>query len=181
MNDHPVVPCRCGRRGHTPNGAATMSRWWCYNLSTSPVADIFASTPVAIGGQDLFWTDQGAFTGEISGSSCRLGCGYAGIGHAEGERIFGRPFHHRRQDRCSVPQPAHRFSAWAALRSNQPRRRNCRAQLPITLSEVQGAAAGPLVVATNTGRSAPRLQRPRTMWQRLCDDSRSPRLAARLR
>jgi triosephosphate isomerase len=51
---------------------------------------LFASTPVRIGGQDLFWEDEGAFTGEVSGAQLReLGCEYVEIGHAERRRIFG--------------------------------------------------------------------------------------------
>jgi triosephosphate isomerase len=51
---------------------------------------VFAGTPVRIGGQDLFWEDEGAFTGEVSGAQLReLGCDYVEIGHAERRRIFG--------------------------------------------------------------------------------------------
>jgi triosephosphate isomerase len=54
------------------------------------VVDIFAQTPVDIGGQDLFCTDEGAFTGEVSGAQlAELGCRYVEIGHAERRRIFG--------------------------------------------------------------------------------------------
>src|SRR5688572_4043057 len=48
------------------------------------VGEVFASTPVRIGGQDLFWEDSGAFTGEVSGAQLvELGCDYVEIGHAE--------------------------------------------------------------------------------------------------
>jgi triosephosphate isomerase len=54
------------------------------------VVDIFAQTPVDVGGQDLFSTDEGAFTGEVSGAQlAELGCRYVEIGHAERRRIFG--------------------------------------------------------------------------------------------
>jgi triosephosphate isomerase len=54
------------------------------------VGALLASTPVRIGGQDLFWKDEGAFTGEVSGAQLReLGCEYVEIGHAERRRIFG--------------------------------------------------------------------------------------------
>jgi triosephosphate isomerase (TIM) len=50
----------------------------------------FAHTPVEVGGQDLFWTDEGAFTGEVSGAQlAELGCRYVEVGHAERRRIFG--------------------------------------------------------------------------------------------
>jgi triosephosphate isomerase len=52
--------------------------------------NIFSSTRVQIGAQDLFWEDEGAYTGEVSGAQLReLGCDYAEIGHAERRRIFG--------------------------------------------------------------------------------------------
>jgi triosephosphate isomerase len=54
------------------------------------VGAVFASTAVRTGGQDLFWEDEGAFTGEVSGAQLReLGCDYVEIGHAERRRIFG--------------------------------------------------------------------------------------------
>jgi triosephosphate isomerase len=56
----------------------------------SEAGAVFASTPVRIGGQDLFWEDEGPFTGEVSGAQLReLGCDYVEIGHAERRRIFG--------------------------------------------------------------------------------------------
>jgi triosephosphate isomerase len=54
------------------------------------VGAVFASTAVRTGGQDLFWEDEGPFTGEVSGAQLReLGCDYVEIGHAERRRIFG--------------------------------------------------------------------------------------------
>jgi triosephosphate isomerase (TIM) len=54
------------------------------------VGAVFASTAVRTGGQDLFWEDEGAFTGEVSGAQLReLGCDYVEIGHAERRRILG--------------------------------------------------------------------------------------------
>ena len=58
-------------------------------LYIAEAVDIFAGTRVAVGGQDLFWADEGAFTGEVSGKHLgELGCGYAEIGHAERRRVF---------------------------------------------------------------------------------------------
>jgi triosephosphate isomerase len=120
-------------------------------LYIAEAADIFAGTPVAIGGQDLFWTDEGAFTGEVSGKQLReLGCGYAEIGHAERRGIFGE------SDTMIAAKTAaaYRNQLTPILCVGEPLRtsptgaaRDCRAQLDSALSEVQTAAAGPLVVA----------------------------------
>ena len=114
-------------------------------------ADIFAGTPVAVGGQDLFWADQGAFTGEVSGTQLReLGCGYVEIGHAERRRIFGETdtmiaaktaaaFRNRLTPILCVGEALHSDVEMAAER--------CCAELDSALSGIRGAAAGPLVVA----------------------------------
>lgn len=42
-----------------------------------------------VGAQDVFWEDQGAYTGEVSPAVLReLGCDIAEIGHAERRRLF---------------------------------------------------------------------------------------------
>jgi len=48
------------------------------------------STTFALAGQDLFWEDKGAYTGEISASMLTdVGCRYVIIGHSERRRWFG--------------------------------------------------------------------------------------------
>jgi triosephosphate isomerase (TIM) len=45
---------------------------------------------VAIGGQDVFWEKEGAFTGEISAPMlAEAGCRYVIIGHSERRQFFG--------------------------------------------------------------------------------------------
>jgi triosephosphate isomerase len=45
---------------------------------------------VAIGAQDLFWEDRGAFTGEVSGADlAEIGCTLVEVGHAERRRVLG--------------------------------------------------------------------------------------------
>jgi triosephosphate isomerase len=45
---------------------------------------------VALGAQNLFWEDKGAYTGEISGPMLAdLGCRYVVIGHSERRQHFG--------------------------------------------------------------------------------------------
>lgn len=54
------------------------------------VIEAIGDAPVAVGGQDLFWEDRGAYTGGISGTDLkRLGCRYVEVGHAERRRVFG--------------------------------------------------------------------------------------------
>ncbi len=53
-------------------------------------ARLLRGTDVALGGQNLFWEDRGAFTGEISGPMLRdAGCRYVLIGHSERRQYFG--------------------------------------------------------------------------------------------
>jgi len=52
---------------------------------------ILEESPIAVGGQDLFWaTGAGAFTGEISGGMLRdIGCHYVLTGRSERRAILG--------------------------------------------------------------------------------------------
>jgi triosephosphate isomerase len=51
---------------------------------------IAGSAVVALGAQDLFWEDQGAYTGEISGPMLKdAGCAYVLVGHSERRQLFG--------------------------------------------------------------------------------------------
>lgn len=55
------------------------------------VADAFAGTPnTAVGGQNFYPAEQGAFTGEISPAMLRdAGAGWALTGHSERRHVFG--------------------------------------------------------------------------------------------
>ena len=58
---------------------------------TSIVAAVEAvkSTNVKVGGQNLYWEDEGAFTGEISGKMLlTLGCSHVILGHSERRQYF---------------------------------------------------------------------------------------------
>jgi triosephosphate isomerase len=54
------------------------------------VAGAIAGSDVGLGAQDLFWDDQGAFTGEVSGPMLKdAGCAYVLVGHSERRQLFG--------------------------------------------------------------------------------------------
>jgi triosephosphate isomerase len=53
-------------------------------------AEVAKGSNVAIGGQDLYWEKEGAFTGEISPAMLlALGCTHVIIGHSERRQYFG--------------------------------------------------------------------------------------------
>ena len=54
------------------------------------VADALRGSSVGLGAQDLFWENEGAFTGQVSPKMlCAVGCRYAIIGHSERRQFFG--------------------------------------------------------------------------------------------
>jgi len=54
------------------------------------VSQVAKGTALRWGGQNLFWENQGAYTGEISGSMLRdMGCRYVLVGHSERRQLFG--------------------------------------------------------------------------------------------
>jgi len=68
----------------------------CDIVIAPPYTAIFAAvecargTNIAIGGQDVFWEKEGAFTGEISAQMLvGAGCRYVIIGHSERRQFFG--------------------------------------------------------------------------------------------
>jgi triosephosphate isomerase (TIM) len=49
-----------------------------------------SSSPLVLAAQNLFWENQGAYTGEISASMLRdMGCRYVILGHSERRALFG--------------------------------------------------------------------------------------------
>jgi triosephosphate isomerase len=58
----------------------------------STAADVFEGTEIALGGQDVFWKEKGAYTGQISADMLiEIGCQYAIVGHSERRGRFGVP------------------------------------------------------------------------------------------
>jgi triosephosphate isomerase len=55
----------------------------------SEVAEVIAGSNISLGAQDVFWQDEGAFTGEVSCSMLKdAGCSYVVIGHSERRQYF---------------------------------------------------------------------------------------------
>ena len=56
----------------------------------SKVQKEILDTPIALGAQNLYWEEKGAFTGEVSPVMLKdVGCDYAIVGHSERRQLFG--------------------------------------------------------------------------------------------
>ena len=54
------------------------------------LSSLLQNTPIGLGAQDLFYEDQGAYTGAISPLMLRdVGCAYVIVGHSERRQFFG--------------------------------------------------------------------------------------------
>lgn len=54
------------------------------------VSRIIAGSPLQQGGQDVFWEDRGAYTGEVSAPMLvAVGCRWVIVGHSERRRLLG--------------------------------------------------------------------------------------------
>ncbi len=58
--------------------------------SLSEVSEVVFESNIMLGAQDLYWLDEGAFTGEVSGKMLKdAGCNFVIIGHSERRQFFG--------------------------------------------------------------------------------------------
>ena len=54
------------------------------------VGEVIKDSPIGLGGQNLYWESEGAFTGEVSATMLiSAGCRYVIIGHSERRQFFG--------------------------------------------------------------------------------------------
>jgi triosephosphate isomerase len=56
--------------------------------SIETFADMFDGTSLFLGAQNMFWADQGAYTGEISPLMLKNRCDYVIVGHSERRKYF---------------------------------------------------------------------------------------------
>jgi triosephosphate isomerase (TIM) len=55
-----------------------------------PVRSLLFDSPISVAGQDCFWEEEGAYTGEVSPSMLvDAGCSHVIIGHSERRQLFG--------------------------------------------------------------------------------------------
>jgi triosephosphate isomerase len=59
-------------------------------LCLHAVVEAVHGSHIGVGGQDMFWEKEGAYTGEVSAHMLRaVGCAYVIIGHSERRQYFG--------------------------------------------------------------------------------------------
>jgi triosephosphate isomerase (TIM) len=60
------------------------------STALAPMAEQLKTRKIALGGQNLFWEKQGAYTGELSAAMLlSAGCSHVLIGHSERRQYFG--------------------------------------------------------------------------------------------
>ncbi len=116
------------------------------------VASVLQGTPIGLGGQDLFYEVQGAYTGAISPVMLRdAGCTYALVGHSERRQIFGEgDALINRKLRAAL---GHQLRPILCVGETKPQRDAGQAesivigQLRAGLTDVEAAALGSVVIA----------------------------------
>mgnify|MGYP005855815363 CR=1 FL=1 len=58
-------------------------------VALAPLADLLRGSPLMLGAQNMYWEEQGAFTGEISPLMLKGLCDLVIIGHSERRQYFG--------------------------------------------------------------------------------------------
>src|SRR5215207_2659477 len=59
-------------------------------IALHALSPLLQETPIALGAQDVFYEEQGAYTGAISPLQIKdVGCSYTIVGHSERRQVFG--------------------------------------------------------------------------------------------
>jgi triosephosphate isomerase len=120
--------------------------------SLHALSPLLQETPIRLGAQDVFYEEQGAYTGAISPLMLRdLGCSYVIVGHSERRQIFGEgDALINRKLRAAL---GHGLRPILCVGETKPERDTERAeevvitQLRGGLAGVEAASAGELVIA----------------------------------
>ena len=129
------------------------------------VRDALAGSGVGVAGQNVFWEDSGAYTGEVSPALLLdVGCTHCIIGHSERRQYFGETDEGVRKKVSALL--AHKIVPIACV-GESLEQREAGKTLEVVLGQVEGAtegldavALGPLVIAyepiwaIGTGRTA---------------------------
>ena len=91
MHMTPREAAALARRLTEQMGACACDVAFCVPAIDLPaVAEVLAGTPVALGAQNMYFEDKGAFTGEISPAMLtEVGARYVILGHSERRQLFG--------------------------------------------------------------------------------------------
>jgi|SRR5215831_12003171 len=121
-------------------------------VSIPAVAEAVRDTRLGVGGQNLFWEEEGAYTGEISAHMLRsAGCSHVIIGHSERRQYFGETDDSvNRKLRAALPgglKPIVCVGEVLAEREAGVTEDVLRRQCSIAFREIGGAQAHPIIVA----------------------------------
>ena len=80
--------CEAIRKNHTPNSRFELIVCPPFTSITKAV-ETLTGTDIAVGGQNMCWENEGAFTGEVSAAMLlTTGCKYVILGHSERRQYF---------------------------------------------------------------------------------------------
>ena len=69
---------------------STVDRVLCPSfVSIGAVSEMLKDSPIAVGAQNMYWEEQGAYTGEVSPLMLKGVCEYVILGHSERRQYFG--------------------------------------------------------------------------------------------
>jgi triosephosphate isomerase len=116
------------------------------------VVEAVRDSQIAVGGQDLFWEKEGAYTGAVSASMLKaVGCSHVIIGHSERRQYFGETDDTvNRKLRCALAAemvPIVCVGEVLQEREAGATEDVLRRQCSIAFREISGAHAAPVVVA----------------------------------
>ena len=116
------------------------------------VVEAVRGTQIGVGGQNMFWEKEGAYTGEVSAPMLRaLGCSHVIIGHSERRQYFGETDETvNRKLKAALAaglQPIVCVGEVLQEREAGLTRQVLERQCNLAFSDISGVEAAPLIVA----------------------------------